>query len=74
MCEPMLDAEDRHAAWVAGWDEGEAHGRAAERGLIAQERMSARAAEMALAMSEWPVRDPEADRAAAEARDARWAR
>lgn len=40
MIDPMLEAHDRHAAWLAGYDQGKAHGGSAERALMAQERLS----------------------------------
>lgn len=74
MTDAMLEALDRHAAWLAGYDLGHAHGRAHERALIDQEGRSRVAGAIVLELSSWPVRDPLVTRAAAVARAARWAR
>ena len=70
--EDPFGLEDRAAAFIAGFDLGEAHGRTMERALIDQERRSARAGAIVARMATYPLRDRAADRAAAAAREARW--
>ena len=52
------DLEDRAAAFIAGYDLGLIHGRTAERGVIDQERRSARAGAIVARMAAYPPLDP----------------
>ena len=68
-----LDALDAiHHAFVCGYDTGLAHGQRMAAEHLAAEILHRQAAEVIQFVSDLPERDPEADRAAAARRQARW--
>jgi hypothetical protein len=51
---PVLDLEDRHAAFLAGYDLGLMHGRTSERVLVEQELRSAHAGAIVARLADLP--------------------
>lgn len=67
-----LELDDIHAAWIAGYDTGLAHGQRMAAEHLAHELLHRQAAEVVSFVATLPARDHEADRAAAARREARW--
>lgn len=59
----VLDLEDRHAAWLAGYDLGLIHGRDRERAIIEQEQRSACAGAIVTRLISLPEVHPRRTRA-----------
>lgn len=70
--EIAAELQDRHAAWLAGWDQGYAAGRNDRRTDAQAVALHEAAAEVVTRMAGYPERDPEADRAAAQRRGDRF--
>ena len=67
----LLELDDRHCAWLAGYDTGLAHGRAAERAEIDRAFAAKRAADRVVRICELDAVDP-GRLASAQARERQW--